>query len=280
LFKLQATAPKPANCLNLNGKTYLTFCNFWFSGGTGSNVTGSGNLYTIMCDCVSDLAGTHGFSMGSRSTLKKCIARNNSSCGIYTAGLCTLFGCLMHGNTLSGAYIADAGTSIIACLCYENTSHNVLMGYAGAVVLTTAHSSTTGSGLYFSAGENVAVLFNRVTGNARYGIETANTTSAAYADFNGYNGNVLGEVLNAIKGVNDVSMAANGYVLPGSDNYQLLTTAEMRRIVHNFDWDLVTPLNIGYFPAGAEIPTDIPAAAGGGTKSQMGELLGIKRRIY
>jgi hypothetical protein len=169
----------------------------------------------------------------------------------------------VFANASGIALACNTLCDIVGNLFYNSTKNHISLA-AGTVTRIIGNTFDT-TGATYSAILHTTGIFNlfewnRITNSGGYGIESTGAATRDSENWNYFQNNSSGNLLNIPAGLNSVAgIDTNcGYAdanYATTRDYRLAANATLRRQLVNLDFDLATPLNKAYLTAGM-IPSD------------------------
>lgn len=263
---------------------------------TASNGSSASMLYTNSsngillidgCDIEGESAGLPSAPLIHYNTSGTSIVRMTNSkvygvcdeCMSLSGGRATGY---IAGNWFDGA--EDAGVALSAASSF--TSQTILSNLftnitAGPGLLITGNGSasvaTIQGNIFYNCDDgaeivgtwtnsNLVVFNNIFMDNSNYGINatTATIGESVWADYNAYRTNGVGEVNNAERGSNEITLTVDPFTNPGADDFTINTTAGGGAALRDVAYPTEILLNSNMTALDLNIGLDQAEAGGGG----------------
>jgi parallel beta-helix repeat protein len=124
---------------------------------------------------ISDNTGGNaiaGVLIGSRSTIRDCVATKNSGPGFQSAEICTVTACTASNNSAEGFSLGNAVT-VTNCAASGNATYGIKVGEDSVVAHCTADNNSTIVGYHGIRAEFGATVKDCSTGHNSHGIRVA-----------------------------------------------------------------------------------------------------------
>jgi hypothetical protein len=169
----------------------------------------------------------------------------------------------VFANASGIALACNTQCDIVGNLFYNSTKNHISLGTGTVTRIIGNTFDTTGatySAILHTTGIFNLFEWNRITNSGGYGIESTGAATRDSENWNYFQNNSSGNLLNIPAGLNSVAgIDTNcGYAdanYATTRDYRLAANATLRRQLVNLDFDLATPLHKAYLTAGM-IPSD------------------------